>query len=432
MAPQIAPVQTSAQLPQSTSVVIIGGGIVGLMAALSLCERGIPVVLLEKGRLAGEQSSRNLGWVRKTSRAAADVPMATVSDHLWSGLAERVGGDPGYKQAGIMFLAATESEMAGYEAWRKSVDHLALDSRLLSTRELDSLVPGGRAKWAGAIYTPSDGRAEPSLAASVIAAGAVRKGAIVVENCAVRTLCLTGGRVSGVATERGEIRCEQVLLAGGMWSRRFLSKHGVDLPILPLILSVMQTAPMAGPTDIAVGGPDFSFRKRLDGGYTISQRGAVKAPITLDHLLLGARYMDALKHQRKLLRISFGREFFADLIARRNWSGDRISPFERVRAIDPPVDAGINAEAMRNVTAAWPEFERARIIATWAGMMDVTPDSLPVVGPVAPIPGLMLATGFSGHGFGTAPAAGELAADLLTGSPPIIDPHPYRLERFHR
>jgi glycine/D-amino acid oxidase-like deaminating enzyme len=432
LAPPISPIQTSAQFPNSTTVVVIGGGIVGLMAALSLSERGIPVVVLEKGHIAGEQSSRNLGWVRKTSRAAADVPMAVASDRLWSNLAERVSGDLGYQRAGIMFLASSENEMAAHEAWKQSVDHLATDSRLLSQREIDGLVPGGRGGWAGAIHTPSDGRAEPSLAASAVAAGAMRKGAIIVENCAVRTLSLSGGKVSGVATERGEIRCDQVILAGGMWSRRFLGKHGVELPVLPLVLSVMRTAPMDGPTDIAVGGPDFSFRKRLDGGFTISQRGAVKAPLTLDHLLLGSRYLPALKYQRHMLRLSFGREFFADLALRRGWSGSKISPFERVRTIDPPVDAGINAEAMRNISAAWPVFEQARIVEAWAGTMDITPDSLPVVGSVAKIPGLTLATGFSGHGFGTAPSAGELAADLLTGDTPIIDPHPYRLERFSR
>ena len=430
MAPHITPVQTCPRFPDRTTVVVIGGGIVGLMAALSLSERGIAVVVLEKGHLAGEQSSRNLGWVRKTSRAPADVPMAAASDRLWSTLAERVSGDLGYRQAGIMFLATSESEMATHEAWKRSVDHLGLDSRLLSRRELERLVPDGRGAWTGAIHTPSDGQAEPSLAASAIAAGAMRKGAIIVENCAVRMLSLSGGRVSGVVTERGEIRCDQVLLAGGMWSRRFLSNHGVELPILPLLLSVMRTAPMEGPTDIAVGGPDFSFRKRLDGGFTISQRGAVKAPVTLDHLFLGLRYLPALKHQRHLLRISFGREFFADLLMRRRWSSSQTSPFERVRTIDPPVDAGINAEAMRNIRAAWPVFEQAKIVENWAGMMDVTPDSLPVVGHVAKLPGLTLATGFSGHGFGTAPAAGELAADLLTGNTPIIDPRPYRLERF--
>jgi glycine/D-amino acid oxidase-like deaminating enzyme len=98
--------------------------------------------------------------------------------------------------------------------------------------------------------------------------------------------------------------------------------------------------------------------------------------------------------------------------------------------MDPPADAAINAEAMRNIIAAWPAFANATIEEVWAGSMDITPDSLPVIGPVARLPGLTLATGFSGHGFGTAPAAGQLAADLLMGTTPILDPHPYRLERF--
>lgn len=74
MSPTIAPVQTSARHPDATTVVIIGGGIIGLTAALTLAERNIPVVVLEKGRIAGEQSSRNLGWVRKTNRHAHDIP----------------------------------------------------------------------------------------------------------------------------------------------------------------------------------------------------------------------------------------------------------------------------------------------------------------------------------------------------------------------
>lgn len=86
-----ASITTSDRLPRSASVVIIGGGIVGLTAALTLSERGVQVVVLEKGSVAGEQSSRNQGWIRKTSRAPADVPLAAASDRLWAGLAERVG-----------------------------------------------------------------------------------------------------------------------------------------------------------------------------------------------------------------------------------------------------------------------------------------------------------------------------------------------------
>ena len=85
---------------------------------------------------------------------------------------------------------------------------------------------------------------------------------------------------------------------------------------------------------------------------------------------------------------------------------------------------------MNNLQAAWPAFQRAEIAEAWAGTLDVTPDSNPVIGPVARLSGLTLATGFSGHGFGISPAAGQLAADLVMNHTPIIDPHPYRFDRF--
>lgn len=430
MAPVITPVQTSTTLPTATTVVVIGGGIVGLTAALTLAERNIPVVLLEKGRLAGEQSSRNLGWVRKTSRMADDIPLAQASDRLWSTMAERTGQDVGYRQAGIMFVGRNEVQMAMHEAWLKSVAHLDLDSQLLSAQQIAQRVPGGRGDWAGGIYTPSDGRAEPTLASSAIARAAIAKGVTIVEHCAVRTLSLTGGKVSGVVTEKGEIRCEQVLLAGGLWSRRFLGNLGISLPTLPLICSVLRTTPMEGPTEIAVGAPDFSFRKHHDGGFIITQRGALDASLTLDHLLIGSRYLQQLRAQRSFLRISVGTYFLKDLALSRRWKAHRSSPFEKVRTLDPPVNPALNQEAMNNLIAAWPAFERAVIAEAWAGAIDVTPDSNPVIGPVASIPGLTLATGFSGHGFGTSPAAGQLAADLVCAAQPIIDPHPYRFERF--
>lgn len=430
MAPTIASVHTSSVLPSTTSVVIIGGGIIGLTAALTLAERNIPVVVLEKGRLAGEQSSRNLGWVRKTSRHAEDIPLAQASDRLWAQMPERVGADVGYRQAGIMFVGRNETQMAMHEGWLKSVGALELDSHLLSKREIETLVPGGKSNWAGGIYTPSDGRAEPTLASSAIAKAAMAKGALIFEQCAVRTLVTTAGKVSGVVTEKGEIRCDQVLLAGGAWSRRFLGNHGVQLPTLPLVCSVLRTKPMEGPTDIAVGAPDFSFRKHKDGGFIITQRGKLDAFLTLDHLLLGPRYLPAFRAQRDFLQVSFGKPFFKDLALARRWKAANVSPFERVRVQDPKANQSLNNDALNNLKAAWPIFEQAQIEQAWAGTIDVTPDSIPVIGPVAQIPGLTLATGFSGHGFGTSPAAGQLAADMVSGHQPIIDPAPYRFERF--
>lgn len=249
------------------------------------------------------------------------------------------------------------------------------------------------------------------------------------QNCAVRTLVTSAGRISGVVTEKGEIRCDQVLLAGGAWSRRFLGNMGISLPTLPLICSVLRTKPMEGPTDIAVGGPDFSFRKHQNGGFIITQRGKLDAPLTLDHLLIGWRYLSQLKVGRDNLRIGLGKAFFRDLATPRHWRADRVSPMEKCRTLDPAPNTGLNQEALTNLGNAWPVFRNAKIEEAWAGLIDVTPDSNPVIDHVRAIPGLTIATGFSGHGFGTGPAAGQLAADLVADVDPIIDPAPYRFDR---
>ena len=263
-----------------------------------------------------------------------------------------------------------------------------------------------------------------------MAEAAIAKGAILVQNCAVRTLSTSGGKVSGVATEKGEIRCDQVLLAGGVWSRRFLGNHGVSLPTLPLVCSVLRTKPMEGPTDISVGGPDFSFRKHQDGGFIITQRAALNAPLILDHLLIGWRYFGQLSAQGSALRVSLGREFFEDLALARRWRANSLSPFEKVRTRDVKVNPGLIQEALTNLRNAWPIFDKAEVEETWAGTIDVTPDSNPVIDRIKSLPGLTVATGFSGHGFGTGPAAGQLAADIVSNTDPLVDPGTYRFDRL--
>jgi len=186
MGPQIDPVQTSPAMPPRTTVVVIGGGIVGLSTALTLAERGVPVVVLEKGRIAAEQSSRNLGWVRKVMRSIPDLPMAIEAERMWAEMPERVGSDCGFRKAGITYVSRTPEELAKYEGWLDTVKGAGLDSRMLSRQEIQAMVPGGAVDWVGGIATPSDGRAEPQLASSAIARAAMAKGAIIVENCAVR------------------------------------------------------------------------------------------------------------------------------------------------------------------------------------------------------------------------------------------------------
>ena len=114
----------------------------------------------------------------------------------------------------------------------------------------------------------------------------------------------------------------------------------------------------------------------------------------------------------------------------RSWRLDEPSPFERVRVLDPAQDTSFNEAARTRLAAVFPVFAKAKVAQQWAGLIDVTPDAVPVISAVDSLPGFFIATGFSGHGFGIGPGAGRLIADLVTGSDPIVDPTPFRLARF--
>ena len=132
------------------------------------------------------------------------------------------------------------------------------------------------------------------------------------------------------------------------------------------------------------------------------------------------------------MRIRVGRRSLEELRRKRYWSMDETTVFEDVRVLDPVPHPGVVASAVANLQRAMPAFQDARVTTAWAGMIDVTPDAVPVIGPVPAIPGLFAATGFSGHGFGIGPGAGRLAADLINGDAPLVGPHPFRFDRFAR
>jgi glycine/D-amino acid oxidase-like deaminating enzyme len=416
-------------LPLRTSVVIIGGGIVGASAALCLAEDGIPTVLCEKSRIAGEQSGRNWGWCRKTDRDPRELPLIIESLRLWQGLNERVEMETGFRQTGILYLCHDEKELARLEAWLKHAKAFGLDSRILGGAEVSNVVPGSSRKWMGALHTPSDGVAEPQKAAPAIALAARRKGASVLTGCAVRGIETRGGRVAAAITEKGRIACDNVLLAGGAWSGMFCRSLGLRLPQLKLRASVMRTAPLSGAPSTAVWGPGFGFRKRLDGGYTIGY-GANRHEIVPDSFRFLPDFLPVLSTGWRDLRFALGGRFFHEWWLPKRWPLDGMTPFERERELDPaPIDAYLES-AGRSLIRAWPAFMEMKVTGRWAGFIDAMPDVLPVISPVDSLAGLYLATGFSGHGFGIGPAAGRLAADLITGRTPIVDPSPFRYSRF--
>jgi glycine/D-amino acid oxidase-like deaminating enzyme len=432
MSPPVQPVATDAPIPARADVVVIGGGIAGIATALSLAERGIAVALCEKGRIGAEQSGRNWGWVRMMGRDPAEMPLMAESKRLWRAMRQNIGAETGYRESGIAYLLDTPAEVAAQEAWIARARPWHQGTRMLSQAELAERFPGSARAWAGAAFTEDDARAEPALAVPAMAEAARARGAILLQDCAVRGLDLVAGRVAGVVTERGRIACDAAVLAGGAWSRLFCGNLGLDLPSLNGKGSVLRTEPAEGLPEHAAGASDFAFRRRLDGGYSIAHRGATVAEIVPDSFRLFRDFLPSFRAQRRHLRLRLGRRFIEEWRLRRRWSLDEATPFEAVRVLDPEPDHAILEAGLANLRRAFPAFGAVRVAGSWAGMIDSMPDAVPVIGAAPGVPGFHLATGFSGHGFGLGPGAGRLMADLITGATPAVDPAPYRPERFAR
>ena len=434
MAPRMDPVPATDTQPARTSVVVIGGGIVGCMTAFFLARKGIPVVLCEKGEIGAEQSGRNWGWTRVMGRDPREIPLAQQSLALWRQMNQMTNAETGFRQCGIAYLCETKAEMDSNAAWLEHARLLQVESRILGPDEVDSVVPGAARRFAGALFTPGDGRAEPTKAAPAVALAARALGATVLTGCAVRGVETTAGRISGVVTERGPIACDSVVLAGGAWSRLFTGNMGlgIDLPQLKVLGSVMATHPLDGAPDVSAGCGPFAFRKRLDGGYTVARRNGTITDITPDTLRYWREFLPALRTSWKDLRLRIGGQFLTEWRMPRRWALDTASPFEAVRTLDPAPHAGTLAEATQALAAAFPAFSGLRERERWAGLMDMMPDEVPVISAVAGVPGFHMATGFSGHGFGISPGAGQMMADLVTGDRPRVDPAPYDFARFAR
>ena len=173
--------------------------------------------------MAGEQSSRNWGWIRQQGRDPDELPIMIEARRLWQQLAAESGEDFGLVECGVTYLAPRAADMTGYAAWQRIAQAQGLDTRLLDGAETARMIPAMAQRFAGALWTPSDMRAEPWLAVPALARLAAREGVTIVEDCAARRLDVQAGRVAGVHTERGRIAAPEVLLAGGAWSGLFLS-----------------------------------------------------------------------------------------------------------------------------------------------------------------------------------------------------------------
>jgi glycine/D-amino acid oxidase-like deaminating enzyme len=430
MGPYVDSIIPDERLPAATSVVVIGGGIIGASAALELATRGIPTVLCEKGHIAGEQSSRNWGWCRQAGRDEREMPLIVQSLRLWRAMNHVIEAETGFRECGVLYVAESESAERHFTAWERMAAPYEIGARIVRGSALEALMPGASRGFRCGLHVPTDGCAEPQRAAPAIARAAQRKGAVIMTHCAVRGVELGGGRVRAVITERGPVVCERVLLAGGAWSSLFCASLGIRLPQVKVLASVLRTAPVAEGPSSCLYMPDLGLRKRLDGGYTVAKGEGHVVPLVPDSLRFFREFRPALRREAGSLNLRVNAQSLRESFVPRRWALDRPSPFEAMRVLDPAPDRNMNQTAMAALRNLFPVFRDIQVVQQWGGYIDVTPDIVPYIGEVDALPGLTIATGFSGHGFGIGPAAGRLAAELAVSASPSVDPAAFRVTRF--
>lgn len=422
------PVSFRDDLPDSVDVVIIGAGVIGISTAWYLREQGLSVLVCDKGRVAGEQSSRNWGWVRVSIRDPAEVPIAQESLRCWDEISQLVDDDTGFTRQGILHLAESEQDMAGFEEWMKVAAEHGVDTQLLSASQAAEHINGLGAGWRGGILAPSDGRAEPFLAVPAIARGLQKRGGLVREACAVRTLDIQAGKVAGVVTESGTVKAQVVVCAAGAWSNLFLANLGIRFPQLTVRGTVVRTAAAPEIFAGAAGFQDIFVRRRQDGGYTLASEW-------FDHTIAANSFRYLRNFMPTLatgsdIGLRIGRDATQRGITAKRWSASDVSPFESNRVLNPiPSQAGIR-KIRNHLAERVPQLADVEFAESWAGMIDATPDIVPVMDGIDTQPGLYLASGFSGHGFGIGPGAGKVMANLITGQPTGFDLDRFRFSRF--
>ncbi|MBA4759655.1 FAD-binding oxidoreductase [Sphingosinicella sp.] len=428
----LAFINSTPDLPREADAVVIGGGIIGSFTAYYLAKRGLKVALIEKGVVGGEQSSRNWGWCRQQNRDERELPLATKALDLWEQFGLESGEETGFRRCGLFYVSNDSAEIDAWARWGEYARSIGVKTRMLNSQEATEHGKFTGQVWKGGVHSQMDGIADPGLAVPAVARALMALGSTVHQACAARGIETTGGAVSAVVTERGTIHAPLVIHAGGAWASSFMRQLGVRFPQATVRQSILAvgTGHMSLPD--AFYGDSMSITRRGDGCHALAYSGRAKVDPTMQFLKYQRQFLPMFKQRWRKVSPGGLQGLRAGHEKLSRWRLDRATPMEARRILDPAPDLKTIRLTVERVSRLIPAVATAPVVASWAGFVDSTPDGVPVIGEVSSVPGLILAAGFSGHGFGIGPGASHLVADIATGHEPIVDPRPYRLSRFDR
>ncbi|MBP1736310.1 MAG: dependent oxidoreductase [Oscillospiraceae bacterium] len=366
-------------------VIIIGSGVIGSSAAYYLAQKGRSVIVLEKNEVIGNGgSSRNGGGVRQSGRDKRELPFIMHAvKHIWPTLSEELGMDVEYYQKGNLRLGKNEDHARILTGLTNSASACGLDVSMISGEEARQICPYLSEEVTVASWCPTDGHANPMLTTLAYYKRARQLGVRFVSGDGVIGIRKLRGVARQVITESGAVyEGERIILAAGYESRAIAATCGIDVPMTRALLEVLVT----------------------------------EAQPPMFYQMLGTAMADFYGHQSTHGSFVFGGS----------------SGFEDTNKDNgTPTASSITASCIcRGIIKYFPILENAKIVRTWAGWIDQCADHVPVVSFVEEVPGLILACGFSGHGFGISPAMGLTLAEMAAQESTTIGIDALRYDRF--
>ncbi|CAB4926530.1 unannotated protein [freshwater metagenome] len=374
-------------VPESASVVIIGGGIMGASAAFHLAEAGVTdVLLLERGQLASGSTSKAAGGVRAQFSDPVNIELGARGLDAFENFHVRPGWAIDLHQVGYLFVITDEDDLAVYEESIALQQRMGVQSRLLTPGEAHDLSPGIVVDdLLAAAFHPRDGYCSPESVVHGYAAGARRHGAVVRTGVTVEGIEMDGTAIVAVRTSAGVVRTSTVVCTAGAWSKEIGAMAGVPLAVEPLRRQILITEPL---DDSLASVLPSSMPMTIDAATTfyLHREGP--------GVLLGMSYSGE-SH-------GFNHDYSED------WMPDLVDAMER----------------------RCPSLLDVGIAHRWSGLYEVTPDSNALIGEAAGVERFIYAAGFSGHGFLQGPAVGEVIRDLYLHREPPVDVTPFAADRF--